>query len=151
MDKKKKFNQKNDNPVSKTNMVFNKSFGQHILINQQILTNIVDKSAIRSTDIVLEIGPGTGNLTHLLLQKAKKVIAVEIDPRMIAELTKRFKYSEYSHKFELLQGALFYPYFFPITFRILFIIFLLFCNILHLFIDILLNHASQFFCLLFKI
>lgn len=105
MDKKKNFNKKNDNPVSKTNMVFNKAFGQHILINQQILTNIVDKSAIRSTDIVLEIGPGTGNLTHLLLQKAKKVIAVEIDPRMISELTKRFKYSEYSHKFELLQGS----------------------------------------------
>jgi 18S rRNA (adenine1779-N6/adenine1780-N6)-dimethyltransferase len=104
MDKKKKFAQKNENPVSKTNMVFNKAFGQHILVNQQILTNIVEKSAIRSTDIVLEIGPGTGNLTHLLLQKAKKVIAVEIDPRMIAELTKRFKYSEYSHKFELLQG-----------------------------------------------
>ena len=104
MDRKKKFNQKNDNPVSNTNMVFNKAFGQHILINQQILTNIIDKSAIKSTDIVLEIGPGTGNLTHLLLKKAKKVIAIEIDPRMIAELTKRFKYSEYSHKFELLQG-----------------------------------------------
>jgi 18S rRNA (adenine1779-N6/adenine1780-N6)-dimethyltransferase len=53
---------------------------------------------------VLEIGPGTGNLTHLLLQKAKKVIAIEIDPRMVAELTKRFKYSEFSHKFELIQG-----------------------------------------------
>lgn len=93
-----------DNPVSKSSMVFQKSKGQHILINPQIIHSIVDKSAIRPTDIVLEIGPGTGNLTHLLLQKAKKVIAVEIDPRMVAELTKRFKYSEYSHKFELLQG-----------------------------------------------
>ena len=74
-------------------MIFNKSFGQHILINPQILTNIIDKSAIRPTDIVLEIGPGTGNLTQLLLEKAKKVIAVEIDPRMIAELNKKFKYS----------------------------------------------------------
>ena len=95
---------KKDNTVSKTSMVFQKSKGQHILINPQILHSIVDKSAIRSTDIVLEIGPGTGNLTHLLLQKAKKVIAIEIDPRMIAELTKRFKYSEFSQKFELLQG-----------------------------------------------
>lgn len=94
----------NNNPVSKSSLVFQKSKGQHILINPQIIQNIVDKSAIRSTDVVLEIGPGTGNLTALLLQKAKKVIAVEIDPRMVAELTKRFKYSEFSHKFELLQG-----------------------------------------------
>jgi 18S rRNA (adenine1779-N6/adenine1780-N6)-dimethyltransferase len=53
--------------VSKTNMVFNKSFGQHILINPHILNNIVEKSAVRHTDVVLEIGPGTGNLTQLLL------------------------------------------------------------------------------------
>lgn len=70
--------------VSQTNMVFNKSFGQHILINPHILQNIVDKSAIRHTDVVLEIGPGTGNLTQLLLERAKKVIAVELDPRMVA-------------------------------------------------------------------
>jgi len=58
-----------------------------------MLHSIVEKSAIRTTDIVLEIGPGTGNLTALLLEKAKKVIAIEIDPRMVAELNKRFKYS----------------------------------------------------------
>jgi 18S rRNA (adenine1779-N6/adenine1780-N6)-dimethyltransferase len=52
----------------------------------------------------LEIGPGTGNLTQLLLEKGKKVIAIEIDPRMVAELTKRFKYSDLGHKFELIQG-----------------------------------------------
>ena len=38
----------------------------------------------------LEIGPGTGNMTAKLLDQAKKVIAVEVDPRMIAELQKRF-------------------------------------------------------------
>jgi 16S rRNA A1518/A1519 N6-dimethyltransferase RsmA/KsgA/DIM1 with predicted DNA glycosylase/AP lyase activity len=38
---------------------------------------------------VLEIGPGTGNMTVKLLESAKKVVAVEVDPRMIAELTKR--------------------------------------------------------------
>ncbi|EGR27310.1 hypothetical protein IMG5_198180 [Ichthyophthirius multifiliis] len=92
------------NPVSKNSMVFNKSFGQHILVNPQILHSIVEKSAIRPTDIVLEIGPGTGNLTSLLLEKAKKVIAIEIDPRMIAELNKRFKYSQHASKFELIQG-----------------------------------------------
>lgn len=39
--------------------------------------------------MVLEIGPGTGNLTTHLLERGKKIIAVEIDPRMIAEVTKR--------------------------------------------------------------
>ena len=90
--------------VSHNNMVFNKSFGQHILVNPHILNNIVEKSAIKPTDVVLEIGPGTGNLTQLLLERAKKVIAVELDPRMVAELTKRFKYGELASKFTLIPG-----------------------------------------------
>lgn len=49
----------------------------------------MQKSAIRSTDIVLEIGPGTGNMTMKLLEAAKRVIAVELDPRMVVELQKR--------------------------------------------------------------
>lgn len=51
---------------------------------------MVEKTAIRSTDVILEIGPGTGNLTQLLLEHGRKVIAIEVDPRMIAELHKRF-------------------------------------------------------------
>ena len=39
--------------------------------------------------MVLEIGPGTGNLTASLLERSKKTIAVEIDPRMAAEVSKR--------------------------------------------------------------
>ena len=58
----------------------------------------------RSTDIILEIGPGTGNLTQLLCEKAKKVIAIEIDPRMAAEVSKRMKKLGYGSKFELIQG-----------------------------------------------
>ena len=85
-------------------MIFNKSYGQHILINSHILHEMVNKSGIRPTDVVLEIGPGTGNLTQLLLERAKKVIAIEIDTRMVAELSKRFKYSEYAHKFVLIPG-----------------------------------------------
>jgi 16S rRNA A1518/A1519 N6-dimethyltransferase RsmA/KsgA/DIM1 with predicted DNA glycosylase/AP lyase activity len=44
---------------------------------------------LRPTDKVLEVGPGTGNLTMLILEKAKHCTAVEMDPRMAAELTKR--------------------------------------------------------------
>jgi 18S rRNA (adenine1779-N6/adenine1780-N6)-dimethyltransferase len=73
-------------------------------VSKQHMVYIVDKSAVRPTDVVLEIGPGTGNLTELLLQRAKKVICVEIDPRMVVELTKRFKYSQYAPKFQLIQG-----------------------------------------------
>ena len=44
---------------------------------------------MKPTDKVLEVGPGTGNLTMRILEKAKHVTAVEMDPRMAAELTKR--------------------------------------------------------------
>ena len=39
--------------------------------------------------MVLEVGPGTGNLTVRILEKAKKTTVVEMDPRMAAELSKR--------------------------------------------------------------
>lgn len=66
-----------------------KSKGQHLLTNQRILDSIVRKSAIKPTDTVLEIGPGTGNLTLKLLEAAKSVVAVEIDKRMVEVLQKR--------------------------------------------------------------
>ena len=40
---------------------------------------------------MLEVGPGTGNLTAKVLDKAKRVVACEVDPRMVAELQKRFQ------------------------------------------------------------
>lgn len=46
------------NEVSKQGIVFNKDFGQHILKNPLVITSIIEKSAIRPTDICLEIGPG---------------------------------------------------------------------------------------------
>lgn len=66
-----------------------KSKGQHLLTNPRILDSIVRKSAIKPTDTVLEIGPGTGNLTLKLLEVAAKVIAIEIDSRMVKVLQKR--------------------------------------------------------------
>lgn len=73
-----------------------KSKGQHLLTNQRILDSIVRKSSINPTDTVLEIGPGTGNLTLKLLDVASKVVAVEIDKRMVEVLNKRVK----EHGFE---------------------------------------------------
>jgi 18S rRNA (adenine1779-N6/adenine1780-N6)-dimethyltransferase len=63
---------------------FHKSKGQHILKNPLVVQSIVDKAGIKATDTVLEIGPGTGNLTMKLLEKAKKVVAIELDPRMVS-------------------------------------------------------------------
>lgn len=83
----------------------NKTKGQHFLVNQEIIKNIVEKSSINPTDIVLEIGPGNGNLTHLLLQRAKGVVAIEVDTRMVSELMKRFSpYSDMGRKLTLIHG-----------------------------------------------
>lgn len=68
---------------------FKKSFGQHILKNPGIVTTMVDRAKIRPTDTVLEIGPGTGNLTLKLIDKCKKVIAVEKDRKIASDLLKR--------------------------------------------------------------
>merc|ERR1719160_1934235 len=70
-------------------MTLQKKFGQHLLKNMGILDKIVDAAAIKSTDVVFEIGPGTGNLTAKILPLAKRVVASEIDPRMAAEVRKR--------------------------------------------------------------
>lgn len=58
-------------------------------MNPRVLNSIVQKSNILPTDTVLEIGPGTGNLTLKLLQVAEKVVAIEIDKRMVEILHKR--------------------------------------------------------------
>lgn len=82
----------------------NTSLGQHFLKNPAVVTNIVAKSALRSTDVVLEIGPGTGNMTVPLAQQSKKVIAIEYDNRMVREVLKRFEGTPEEHKVKVLQG-----------------------------------------------
>lgn len=92
----------------------NKAKGQHLLKNPMILKEIITKSGLKPSDIVLEIGPGTGNLTMLMLEIAKQVIAVEVDPRMVAQLLKRVGISEYQPKLKLIQGDVLktnFPYF----------------------------------------
>lgn len=78
--------------------------GQHILKNPLIVKTIVEKAAVKATDTVLEIGPGTGNMTMQLLAVAKKVVAVEFDTRMVAELQKRTQAAGLSHKIQIIHG-----------------------------------------------
>lgn len=76
--------------MKKYNISANKSLGQNFLIDDEVVNNIVDSSEINKEDLVIEIGPGLGTLTNILLQKAGKVIAVELDSRMITILKNRF-------------------------------------------------------------
>jgi len=87
------------------NPIFNtERFGQHILKNPLVAQGIVDKANLRPTDRVLEVGPGTGNLTVRILEKAKQVTVIEMDPRMAAELTKRVQGKPEQRKLEIMIG-----------------------------------------------
>uniref|UniRef100_A0A8C9R842 rRNA adenine N(6)-methyltransferase n=1 Tax=Scleropages formosus TaxID=113540 RepID=A0A8C9R842_SCLFO len=59
--------------VKSQGIMFNTGVGQHILKNPLVVNSIIEKAALRPTDVVLEVGPGTGNMTVKLLEKAKKV------------------------------------------------------------------------------
>ncbi|RKF79845.1 Dimethyladenosine transferase [Golovinomyces cichoracearum] len=83
---------------------FNTNVGQHILKNPGVAEAIVAKAFLRPSDTVLEVGPGTGNLTVRILEKASKVIAVELDPRMAAEVTKRVQGKPEQKRLEVLLG-----------------------------------------------
>jgi len=88
----------------KQGLNFNTGIGQHILKNPLVVVNMVDKAGIRPTDVLLEIGPGTGNMTVKLLEKGKRVIACEMDPRMVAELQKRVQGTPQQGNLEILVG-----------------------------------------------
>ncbi len=86
--------------MKKYNIKANKSLGQNFLISQNVVENIVESSNIGKNDLVIEVGPGLGTLTKYLLEKAKKVICVELDKKMIKILDDRFKLYE---NFELIN------------------------------------------------
>jgi 16S rRNA (adenine1518-N6/adenine1519-N6)-dimethyltransferase len=65
--------------------------GQNFLIDENVLDKIIRAAEIKSSDTILEIGPGLGFLTERLIARAKKVIAVELDTRLCGVLKDRFK------------------------------------------------------------
>lgn len=69
--------------VKKYNFKFSKSLGQNFLIDESVLTDIVEGAEVNSEDLVIEIGPGVGSLTAKLLCKAKKVVSIELDNDLI--------------------------------------------------------------------
>ena len=77
--------------LNKYNITANKKLGQNFLINDDVIEKIISSANIEQNDIIIEIGPGLGTLTKRLLEKASKVIAIEIDNKMINILNDRFK------------------------------------------------------------
>ena len=68
-----------------------KSLGQNFLHNNDILNNIVESGCVLNNDTILEIGPGTGNLTEKIIKKnPKKIIVVEKDKSLANLLKKKF-------------------------------------------------------------
>ncbi len=65
-----------------------KSLGQHFLGDKRILTRIADALELTGTETVVEIGPGRGSLTDLLVERAGRVVAIEYD-RALAELLRK--------------------------------------------------------------
>ncbi len=66
-----------------------KRLGQHFLMDKGIMMAIIRTAEVNPRDIVLEVGPGLGELTKLLASKAKRVIAIEVDESMVAMLSDR--------------------------------------------------------------
>lgn len=81
-----------------------KNLGQNFLKNPAVVDSIVERAKLRPTDAVLEVGPGTGNLTVKLLARAKSLTAIEFDPRMVREVKKRVEGDPRKHRLELIQG-----------------------------------------------
>lgn len=92
----------------------NTSIGQHFLKNPAVVDAIVAKAQLRSTDVTMEVGPGTGNLTVRLLEQSKRVVAVEFDRRMVREVLKRVEGTDREHNLQVIQGDVLkvdWPYF----------------------------------------
>ena len=67
-----------------------RSLGQNFLANTSILQRIAAASKLAPGDVVLEVGPGAGNLTRCLLAQGASISAVEKDRRLITSLTQEF-------------------------------------------------------------
>ncbi|MGN0466401.1 MAG: 16S rRNA (adenine(1518)-N(6)/adenine(1519)-N(6))-dimethyltransferase RsmA [Lachnospiraceae bacterium] len=90
--------------IKKYEFAFQKKFGQNFLIDGHVLDKIMRAADINKEDIVLEVGPGIGTMTQYLAEGAKKVIAVEIDKKLIPILKDTL--SEYDNVTVLNQDIL---------------------------------------------
>lgn len=78
--------------MRKYNIRPQKKYGQNFLIDENVLDKIIYNADIQIGDLVIEIGPGLGNLTKRLCERAGHVVAVEIDENMVKILEKEYDY-----------------------------------------------------------
>ncbi len=86
------------------NIQAKKSLGQNFLKSKSALNKMLEAGEVTADDIVLEVGPGKGILTEKLLEKAKKVIAVEKDDRLIPILQEKFANEITANRLEVIHG-----------------------------------------------
>lgn len=86
--------------LKKYNLSPNFTYGQNFLIDEMVLEGIVDGAGVSSDDCVLEIGPGLGNLTRKLCERAKLVLSVEKDPKFLPVL-KAIKKEHKNFRYEI--------------------------------------------------
>ncbi|HDH51307.1 MAG TPA: ribosomal RNA small subunit methyltransferase A [Nitrospirae bacterium] len=122
-----------ENPLYRYSYMHQK-LGQHFLFDKNILRKIVNCSGVISGDSVIEIGPGLGTLTALLAGRAKRVLAIEIDRKLVQKLNEvllpiknvsvinadalKFPFDTVKGKFKVVANI---PYYIttPILFRLL--------------------------------
>jgi len=78
-----------------------KRLGQNFVVDSALLTSMVSYADINRNDVVLEVGTGFGFLTHLLSLRGKKIIAVEVDPKLVAALNEQLSHLK---NVELIEG-----------------------------------------------
>lgn len=78
--------------------------GQHFLARKSVLDRIAESACAEESPMVIEIGPGRGALTEPLLERASRVIAIEVDPVLVHYLQQKFRDQLESGRLELIQG-----------------------------------------------
>lgn len=87
--------------LRKHNFKFKKKFGQNFITDGNLLQKIVDAGEVGPDDVVIEVGPGAATLTKALAQRAKAVIAIEIDTDLVPVIEETM--AEFDN-FYLVQG-----------------------------------------------
>jgi len=75
--------------LSEYGLIPKKRLGQHFLVDRNILNKMIRMAHVNENDVILEIGPGLGEMTMGLAKKAKKVVTIEIDPNLVEILKKK--------------------------------------------------------------
>jgi len=86
-----------------TGVYLSPRLGQYFTSSDSVIDTMVEAAEIRSTDTVLEIGCGSGNITMRLLPLARKVVSIEIDPRFAEETRERAKSAGFNN-LEIIEG-----------------------------------------------